>query len=55
MDLEMACRGGRGKRTRRFHAASAATQYISGALVRDALEKGNPWTTRAFSRRKRLC
>jgi hypothetical protein len=48
MDLEMARRGGGDKRSRRFRAANAAGKAISGALVRDALKKGNAWTTRAF-------
>jgi hypothetical protein len=48
MDLEMARRGGGDKRSRRFHAANAAGKAISGALVRDALKKGNARTTRAF-------
>jgi aspartate oxidase len=47
MDLEMARRGG-DKRSRRFHAANAAGKAISGALVRDALKKGNARTTRVF-------
>jgi hypothetical protein len=48
MDLEMARRGGGGKRLARFHAAKAAEIAIPGALVRDALKKGNARTTRAF-------
>jgi hypothetical protein len=55
MDLEMAHRGGAGKRSRRFHAANAAAKANSGALVRDALKKGNPRTNGAFSRLKPLC
>jgi hypothetical protein len=55
MDLEMAHRGGAGKRSRRFHAANAAAKANSGALVRDALKKGNPRTNGAFSRLKALC
>jgi hypothetical protein len=55
MDLEMAHRGGAGKRSRRFHAANAAAKANSGALVRDALKKGNPRTNGAFSRPKPLC
>jgi hypothetical protein len=48
MDLEMARRDGKGKRLRRSHAAKAAEIAIPGALVRDALKKGNARTTRAF-------
>jgi hypothetical protein len=48
MDLEMARRGGGSKQLRRFRAAKAAENAISGALVRDALKKGNARTTRAF-------
>jgi len=55
MDLEMAHRDGAGKRSRRFHAANAAAKANSGALVRDALKKGNPRTNGAFSRLKALC
>jgi len=54
IDLEMARRDDKGKRLRRFQAAKAAEKANSGALVRDALKKGNARTTRAFQRGKTL-
>jgi len=48
MTSKMARRDGGDKRLRRSYAAHAAQWTPTGALVRDALKKGNAWTTRAF-------
>jgi hypothetical protein len=50
----MARRGGGRERSRRRHAANATPGTLSGALVRDALEKGNAPTFAAFSRPRGL-